>query len=271
MFVLCINNLFSYALQIKGKVTNSLNGNPIEFVNIGIQKKNVGTITNEKGEFIININDTLINESITFSCIGYKSQDVKINTLNTSSDQVIIAMEPVIQILDEVKIIVRPMKEKSFGILAHNPLLWGSAISDNRGDIIEVARTIAIKNKETKIVSAHIFLNAAPSDSGTFRLNFYYLKNGKPDSLAIKKSIIRTLTLKRGWIEIDVNDENIYLKRDFAFAFEYLPTGKKKVEKYKLMYGGKLGGNDSYSRSSSQGTWQKSQGAAYTMYLKVKQ
>jgi len=271
MYVLCFTNFFCSAMQIKGKVTDSFNGNPIEFVNIGIKMKNIGTITNERGEFIIAINDTLASESLTFSCIGYKSKVAQIQNLRISSRLVIIALEPDVQILNEVKIEAQPMKEKSLGIKAHNPFLWGSAISDNPGDIIEVAQTIAVKNRVTKILSAHIYLNAAPADSGTFRLNFYYLKNGKPDSIAVNRSIIRTLALKKGWITIDVNNESIYLKRDFAFAFEYLPTGKSLLEKHELMYGGKLAGNDGYFRLSSQGEWQKSRGAAYTMYLNVKQ
>jgi len=270
MYVLCFINFFCSAMQIKGKVTDSFNGNPIEFVNIGIKIKNIGTITNERGEFIITINDTLASESLTFSCIGYKSKTAQIQNLRISSRLVIITLEPDVQILNEVKIEALRMKEKSLGIKAHNPFLWGSAISDNIGDIIEVAQTIAVKNRVTRILSAHIYLNAAPADSGTFRLNFYYLKNGKPDSLAIKKSIIRTLALKKGWINIDVSHESIYLKRDFAFAFEYLPTGKRLLEKHELMYGGKLAGNDGYFRLSSQGDWQKSRGAVYSMYLNVK-
>jgi hypothetical protein len=251
-------------------VINSSNKLPIQFVNIGIKGKNIGTITNEHGEFNIDIQDTLTNETLRFSCVGYKPQNARIQNLNSSYTSVTIALEPEIQIMREVEIKVKPLKDKSLGITAHNPL-WGSAISHNPGDIIEVARTIIVKNKETKILSAHIYLNAAPSDSGTFRLNFYYLKNGKPDSLAVNKSIISTLVLKKGWIKIDVNQECIYLNRDFAFAFEYLPTGNALLKKNDLMYGGKLGGNDGYFRLSSQGDWQKSQGAAYTMFLKVKQ
>lgn len=69
MFVLCFINFFSHAAQDEGKVTNALTGNSIEFVNIGIKNKSLGTITNEKGEFTIHINDTLSSESLTFSCI----------------------------------------------------------------------------------------------------------------------------------------------------------------------------------------------------------
>ena len=271
MCVLCFMNFYCFALKIEGKVTDLFNGNPIGFVNIGIKMKHIGTITNERGEFMITINDTLASESLIFSCIGYKTKIAQIQNLRISSGIVIIALEPDAQILREVKIEARPMKEKSLGIKAHNPFLWGTAISDNKGDIIEVAQSVAVKNRETKILSAHIYLNAAPADSGTFRLNFYYLKNGKPDSLAVKKSIIRTLALTKGWITIDVSSESIYLKRDFAFAFEYLPTGKSVLEKKQLMYGGKLAGNNGYFRLSSQGDWQKSRGAAYTMYLNVKQ
>lgn len=246
---------------------NSQNGAPIEFVNIGIQKKGVGVITNLKGEFKLTVPDSLAYETLTFSCIGFKPQYIPINSFRSKQ---IVALDPNTTILNEVKINAKPVRENLLGITAHNPFLSGM-VAGKEGDIIEVARVIALKNKETKILSAHIYLIYGTTDSGTFRLNFYYLKDGKPDSLAINKSIVRTNSLKKGWLTIDVSKDEIYLNKDFAFAFEYLPTGEKLLQKNQLMYGGKLGGSNAYSRTSSQGEWKKVQGAAYTMYLKVKQ
>ena len=76
------------ALQINGRVISFFSNNPILFVNIGIQKKNIGVISNERGEFSLKIPDSLIQESLTFSCIGYKSRNVLIETLSSPSKEV---------------------------------------------------------------------------------------------------------------------------------------------------------------------------------------
>lgn len=67
----------SYAqVSVKGKVTN-VNGEALEGVNITIQNSQVGTITNNKGEY--NISVPGLNSLLDFSYVGYNTVAIAIN------------------------------------------------------------------------------------------------------------------------------------------------------------------------------------------------
>jgi hypothetical protein len=50
---------------------NSNLKSPVEYVNIGIVNKNIGTISNNNGEFVLAIPAEFENDSVRFSMVGY--------------------------------------------------------------------------------------------------------------------------------------------------------------------------------------------------------
>ena len=60
-----LNSSFSISQEreIKGIITDSLK-NPIQFVNVGILNKPIGTVTNENGEFYLIINNSFISDTL---------------------------------------------------------------------------------------------------------------------------------------------------------------------------------------------------------------
>ena len=71
IFLISSISLFS---QIKGKVVDADN-RPIPFVNIWVQNGNIGTTTEENGEFILSENNN--NKNLIFSALGYEKQSIK--------------------------------------------------------------------------------------------------------------------------------------------------------------------------------------------------
>jgi hypothetical protein len=69
---------------IGGVVKNSNNKKSIEYVNISAAGTNIGTITNENGEFILKIGTDLDVHEIEFSCIGYYNAKYTIDQVNVS-------------------------------------------------------------------------------------------------------------------------------------------------------------------------------------------
>jgi hypothetical protein len=72
--------------DITGVVINSGNNQPIEFVNIGIAGKNVGTVSDVNGRFTLSVDPEFYDDTLLFSVIGYDSQLVKISDLRNESD-----------------------------------------------------------------------------------------------------------------------------------------------------------------------------------------
>ena len=61
------------AQSLEGVLVDSKSKQPIQFAHIGILDKNAGTISNEAGEFSLNLSEYLSADTIVFSSIGYKS------------------------------------------------------------------------------------------------------------------------------------------------------------------------------------------------------
>ena len=59
-------------LEIRGKIIDKNTQSPIEYANIGILGKSIGTISNSDGDFVLKIPPAYINDTIGISCIGYK-------------------------------------------------------------------------------------------------------------------------------------------------------------------------------------------------------
>jgi CarboxypepD_reg-like domain len=63
-FLLLIS--FSISAQIKGVVKDSISGKPIPYVNILVENENIGTTSEENGEFVIYPSEK--SKRLYFSC-----------------------------------------------------------------------------------------------------------------------------------------------------------------------------------------------------------
>jgi hypothetical protein len=59
-------------LKIAGRITDKNTGAPVEFANISIVGKSIGTVSNSEGEFVLKISPDLINDTLGISYIGYE-------------------------------------------------------------------------------------------------------------------------------------------------------------------------------------------------------
>lgn len=90
----------SETISFKGKVVNrSQQG--ISFVNIGIQGTLLGAAADENGYFHLVLPKSAQGDSVTFSCIGYQSQNVRVDDLKAQSQ---IVMVDQISKLEEIEV-----------------------------------------------------------------------------------------------------------------------------------------------------------------------
>ena len=80
--------------MIGGVVKNARNKKSIEYVSVSAVGTHVGTITNEDGEFILKISDTLNVTEIEFSCLGYYNTKVSIKKQNTLNQEFFMQPQP---------------------------------------------------------------------------------------------------------------------------------------------------------------------------------
>ncbi|RZJ54405.1 MAG: galactose oxidase [Flavobacterium sp.] len=101
LYIIVLIPFFSNAQTINGIVKSLTTNLPIEDVNIYALRTQIGTLTNEKGEFLLN-NKTKPNDTLQISHIGYITTKIAIIDLKKSN--YIISLEEDIETLKNVNI-----------------------------------------------------------------------------------------------------------------------------------------------------------------------
>jgi len=97
------NSIFVFSqITTVGKITNNKNM-PIQYANVWMQHSNIGTVTNNNGEYILNIKKESLPDTLIFSYIGYKTVKRKLVS-NKNKITLNIILEPFPQVLQEIAI-----------------------------------------------------------------------------------------------------------------------------------------------------------------------
>lgn len=109
---------------LKGTILDLKTNTSLPYTNIFLLNKNIGVVSNEMGHFSINIEDCKQTDTVRISYIGYKTQDLTINDIKSSSiiylveDQFMLNNITVFGNVPDVKNIVKKIlenQEKNYG------------------------------------------------------------------------------------------------------------------------------------------------------------
>jgi len=264
--LLIFNYSYSQNLTISGVVKTN-NNKTLEYVNIGIKKKNVGTISNENGKFLITFDKSFLKDSLTFSYVGYKNLTIKIEDIKAKKQNEFILYEQSTE-LNEVVISTRKRKIRKLGtkssVSSVAGYVWSRENIENK-DVIEHAKYLNIK-KPSRILSLNMKLFNVAVDSATFRVNFYTIKNKLPNKRI--DNIILTENIKKGWNLFNLKGFDLKFDEPVFITFEYIP--KTETEKEPFRISGQFLGK-SIKREASLGVWNLSKGLSMAMYVEIEQ
>ena len=148
---------------------DSANRQPIEFVNIGIVGKNIGTVSHTNGVFSIALDSEMDNDTLLFSAIGYKTQLVKIAALRHKTNNNIYLKKKTYNI-SEVRIKPRIFNEKTLGVNDINKKL----IAGFHDNLLGYECGIRLDIKKCAILKqVNINISTCSYDSIFYRLNVY--------------------------------------------------------------------------------------------------
>lgn len=85
---------------VSGIVKNQQNKKRVDFANVSLKGSNVGTVTNEDGEFTLKIKRAEQSKTIVVSRVGYANKFVSVDESN--SDNIVVLLSPQKNLLDEV-------------------------------------------------------------------------------------------------------------------------------------------------------------------------
>lgn len=88
--------------ELKSKVVDFMNYQPIESASIYLENTTIGTVSNADGNFILNVPESKVNDTLVISSIGYKSFRSAVKDFDASMD---VFLEEDMASLDEVILI----------------------------------------------------------------------------------------------------------------------------------------------------------------------
>lgn len=120
------NNSITYAQtldgfkELKGKIVDANTNNPLIFTNIVIKNSNISTVTNNDGEFLLKIPNTLLDGSVSISHLGYEKIELKISHIEPKKKIKLIPALTTLRTInitttkkDARKIVIETLKKKS--------------------------------------------------------------------------------------------------------------------------------------------------------------
>lgn len=213
----------SVTAQIKGVVKDSITGKPISYVNIGVENENIGTTSEENGEFTINFNKK--NKKLIFSALGFEKKKIKIE-----GDNIEVKMIPKAYQLDEV-IISKRFETREIEI-GKTPNETYQAF-DNGPRIDLKYFPYHSSYKKTKYLKRVSIFTDSKIENATIRIHFYSVEpNGFPGKELLEKDFI--VTVKNGVKKnsFDLTDYNLRMPKNGLFVgFEKLIIERNKIEK----------------------------------------
>jgi len=232
---------------IKCQVLDSASKEPVVFANVGIVSKAFGTVTDEKGEFTLNVPDSLATQKIRISLLGYNVKNVPVKTL---AAQKVIFLSEAAYHLNEVSVKPKKTKHKVLGNETTNQMATCGFTSNKLGS--EMGVKLNIKHKETylKKLSFNIVRNIY--DSLIFRVNIYKKdKDGQPGENLLTKSLFVTPPNKTGLVEVDLSKLYLFVDDDVFVTIEWI---KDLGDTKGLFFSCELFGGTWY-RQASQDKW----------------
>ena len=233
--------------RIAGSVLNAESNLPVEYVNIGIVGKNIGTVSDKNGQFNLLIESQYLNDSLLFSCIGYESCSVKISDIKEND---IIPLKEKPFLLNEVVVIPRIFKEQVFGIASKS----GIGVAGFKNNNLGYECGLLMKNKKrTEIKSVKVNISSCAYDTIFYRLNIYEVKE-KGNFENILTEPIYVIASKEnvlnGSLQVDLTEQNIVVNGNFLVTLEHV----RDLGNGGLWFPASLK-QKTYYRKTSQGKW----------------
>jgi len=230
--------------EIRGLVLDHQNQLPLPYTNIIVKSQNRGVITNEKGDFLLNISNLKETDSIWFQYIGFATKKLSINQLQKNSTvflkQDVYAMNEVLitnKLTDPKKIIKKVLENKDINYVTsthkNQAFIRDRYITDIKKFHIEFDKS-TIEGLDQEMIKS--FEESIPKHSTSYSdfLGYLYADKNEKDELDLKVDPIKMVQLK----EEDIAELD---KIEKLFDSLFKSTGEKEYWKIKSgIFGSKI-------------------------------
>lgn len=234
-------------ITVQNQVVSANGSAGIAYVNIGLKGKNMGTVSDERGYFKIELPVSSLEDTLLFSCIGYEPVKVPVEVLQQLAVPILMSRQ--VSSLPEVSVKATRVKEQFFGHFTESPVLQAGF---NQNILGKECGVLMHSKKPALLDQVQINFGKCTYDSVHFRLNVYRkLADGSFENLLQEPIILvyNKVELKET-LAIDVKPYAIAVQGDFMVSIEYI----RDMGPGTLYFKSKMN-KKSYIRSTSQAQW----------------
>jgi len=255
LLFLTISHSFAFGqIKLSGTIINKTTRQPIEYANIGLLEKGVGTVCNSLGKFELIVPNDLMNNSLIISSPGYETETQKINDIKNNTTGLIIELKPIAIVLQEITILAS--QQVSLGYKPNGNQVTGFFKATGLG--LE-GGTLIQNNGQVTLTQFNLNILKIPFDSLKFRVNFYSVKKDKPFTKINLKDIIFTISkADTGLFSLSLVKKNIQVTDNFICSIELIELFGQPAENAEFLFSA-IPNKDGiiYKKAISLGSWDR--------------
>jgi hypothetical protein len=264
---------------ITGKVFDSSNGEPLEYVSIGVINTSIGTITDAKGNFKIDVRGQSQKDIVRISMISYKPQTFTIEELSQKENTINLIAAPT----QLAEIIIKPSgKSRQVGTTGYDRIgNWCGWGGSDFGKGNEIGMKLELGTSPVQLKSLHIHVHRQSFDSSLYRLHIRTIADKSPFDELLNNNIILTITKESGWVDFDLIKYNIVLEGDVALTLEWVKVvgiNKNRAMKIRnkmtseyVLFNQKRKQGCIYTRWGTEAKWNINEDGSPSIYVTIQE
>ncbi|MFP3593349.1 alpha/beta fold hydrolase [Chryseobacterium sp. SIMBA_038] len=221
------------AQVVSGTVFSKEENKPIPYVKIGVEKEKTGVISDEKGNFSIDLSGIDETHKVKIEVPGYENYSESVQNFSKQNSQKVFLNEKVKNI-QEVKLVPKKLVDKNWGVNTKTKhVMYSVNPQFRKEDFLGETALEFNASKRSKIKNINLNIASYKSDKPVLmRYSIYSEKNGFPDKNILEEEITVQLTedmVKDGVFSLDVNHYNIWVQGKFFIGIQFLKEFEGKI------------------------------------------
>lgn len=248
-------NFLLNAQIITGKIWSKFEQKPIPYANIGVENNALRTLSDEDGNFSLNLSAIDKNSNLIIEVSGYEAFKMNINKLNSDKIENIYLKEKIVHI-EEVKINPKKYVDKNWGNKTTSKSIqfgYSNSIKTyNDKDISKTEFAVLFKtNKKVKVQKINLSIADIFAKEPIFLRYTFYDRNMNVISTSDLTDEISKDRIINNVFTSDISKENVWMNQDFYLGLQVVSKTAGG-----LYICGAFFGNKTVSRKN-EGGWEK--------------
>ena len=215
-----------YSQTISGTVISKNENQPVSYAKIGVDKENIGVITDENGNFTIDLSKANTSNKIKVEVAGYEPFSETVANF-IKQDQQKIYLKEKVKNIQEVVLKTKKLVDKNWGVNTKTKsVMYSVNPAFKKEDFLGETALEFKASKKSKIKNINLNIASITADRPVImRYTIYNEKNGLPNESILDEEITVELTKDKivdGTFSLDVNDKNIWVQGKFFVGIQFL-------------------------------------------------